>query len=216
MTPKETNPMRRMLLISVLLVLCAPAALAEEVDNPYGEEGLFERPRAGEKHDRVLIVINDTNRASVEATSETERTSSLKWTLSKLFRIGKDRDGDIIAKSFADARKPELDIETERVHEGEGKSESTITTRTELSGSVVEVMPNGHLVVEARKTLVNNTGEHMVIFTGRIDPRDLDADNSVDAKYVMERTVKIKSTGDIEDALRRGWLARAYDFLNPL
>ncbi|MFH0911601.1 MAG: flagellar basal body L-ring protein FlgH [Planctomycetota bacterium] len=208
--------------LRALLVSCATfgcVARAEtraiEVDNPYGETSQIAQPRASKKHDRVTLVINDSMSAAHEAKVDTSKKAAFKWSFANLFKITKDKDGDLIALPFPDVRKPELDVDTERTQEGDGKTDTKSSSKTVLSGEVIEVLPNGHLVVEARSSLTVNDEERWVIFAGRVDPATLNSDNSVDAKYVMDRMVKFTGKGAISAALNRGWLSRAFDFLNP-
>lgn len=204
---------RFMVILSVLVL--STSVMAVELDNPYGEDDLLSQPRASKKHDRVTIVINESTSAKNEATTDTTKESSAKWSLTQLFKITKDRDGDIIAQAFPDARKPELDVSSTREHKGEGETESINTAKTVLSGEVIEVMPNGHLVVEAVSSITVNEEERSVVFTGRVDPTDLDSENKIDSKFVIEKKVKFVGKGDIAEAVRRGWLAKAFDFLSP-
>ncbi|MHC4870344.1 MAG: flagellar basal body L-ring protein FlgH [Planctomycetota bacterium] len=206
------NKITAFLLITALF---GTFAAAVEVDNPYGEADLLAQPRASRKHDRVTITINENTSAKNEATTETTKETSTKWSLSKLFKITKDADGDIIAQAFPDTRKPELDLSSTREHTGEGETESKNIAKTILSGEVIQVMPNGHLVVEAISSITVNEEERSVVFTGRVDPADLDSKNNVDAKYIIEKKVKFVGKGDVAEAVRRGWLAKVFDFLSP-
>lgn len=204
--------MKKCFLLIILLLSAGSFSAAVEVDNPYGEEDLLARPRASKKHDRVTITINENTTAKNGATTETTKESSAKWSLSKLFKITKDADGDIIAQAFPDARKPELDISSTREHTGEGETKSVNSAKTVLSGEVIQVMPNGHLVVEAISSITVNEEERSVVFTGRVDPADLDSKNNIDAKYIIEKKVKFVGKGDVAEAVRRGWLAKIFDF----
>ncbi|MBN1256477.1 MAG: flagellar basal body L-ring protein FlgH [Planctomycetes bacterium] len=197
-------------------LLFSGVCLAEvETNNPYGEESLIAQPRAGQMHDRVTITIDLKTEAKSEASSDTSKESSVSWSFANLFRIGKDQDGDIIAKPFADVRKPTLDVDTEREQKGDGETETKNTIRAEISGEVVDVRPNKHLVVEARRSITINNETRTVLFTGRIDPRDLTAENTIDMKYVIDPCLKLQGKGDISDAVRRGWLAKFFDTVSP-
>ncbi|MHC4885259.1 MAG: flagellar basal body L-ring protein FlgH [Planctomycetota bacterium] len=198
-----------------LLVLSSTLATAQEVSNPYGENDPLSQRRAATRHDRVTITIDLETEAKSAASSESTKESTFKWSFTNLFKIDKDRDGDIIATAFPDARKPSLDVDTEREHKGEGETAVNYRTKLTISGEVVDVRPNGHLLVEARRTIRIQNEERTVLFTGRVAPSDLNADSTVDAKKVMNFTVKLLGKGDVSDAVKRGWLAKAFDFFSP-
>jgi flagellar L-ring protein FlgH len=209
--------MKSRILVQILffLALAAGCAAAQEVDNPYGDEDTLSKPRARFKHDRVTIVINWQISAKHEATTDISKESSAKWTWTNIFRIVKDRDGDFIPSPVADDRKPTLDVSSEREHTGEGETENTSTATAIVPGEVAEVLPNGHLVIVAHKTLKVNNEERTVTLTGRVDPKDLNANNEISDRHVMEMDVKITGKGDVSDAVRRGWLAKIFDKINP-
>lgn len=206
--------MGKAVLFLTLLALAA-SGRAAEVDNPYGEQSLIAQRRASREHDRVTIIIDVTSEAKHEATTETSKETTLTWAFNKLFKITKDRDGDVIAQAFPDARKPELDMSTSREHEGEGETEQTNRTKAVVSGEVIDVRPNGHLIIEARREITVNHEKQVVLFSGRVDPQDLSANNSVEVMYIMEPSIKFVGKGAVSSAVRRGWLARAFDKLSP-
>jgi flagellar L-ring protein precursor FlgH len=202
-----------MAMTMALLALAAPAA--EEVDNPYGEETLIALPRASKKHDRVTVVIDLQAEAAHESSTETTKETSLVWEFTDLFRIDKDQDGDFVFEQFEEGAQPNLDLETEREHTGEGETDSREELRDRFSAEVVDVRPNGHLVIEARRSVTYNNETRTVLFTGRVDPKTLQADNSVMMDYIIEPVVTLSGKGDVSDAIRRGWLSRLFDTISP-
>lgn len=201
--------------ILAIMSLSTLLASAEEVSNPYGDEDPLAQRRASAKHDRITITIDLATQAKSSASSETSKETSFKWSFAKLFKIDKDKDGDLFATVFPDARKPNLDVSSSREHKGDGSTNLNYSTKLTISGEVIDVLPNGHLVTEARRTIRIQNEERTVLFTGTIAPSDLNADSTVDANKVMNFAIKLIGKGDISDAVKRGWLAKAFDFTSP-
>lgn len=198
--------------------------VARRLQAAYGTENPLARPKASRLHDRVTILINEQTAARNEAVTELERDSEMNWTLNKWFTLSVDDDGNLRAKprlqdnndpGLSGSYAPNLDFIAERTHEGDGSTERTQTFQSELTGEVLEVLPNGQLVVEARSMITLNEEEQTLVFTGRVDPRDLDDRNTVDARYVIDKRIRFTGEGAITDMNRRGWGARLLDKLNP-
>ncbi len=238
---RERNGMRRRIPLGRLaallgsLVAFGAAARAQEVseaeyrvaqklNSAYGVANPLARPKASRLHDRVTILINEQTSARNEAVTELDRESEMSWSLNKWFTLSVDDEGNILAKprlqenndpGLSGSRAPNLDFLTERTHEGDGSTERTQTFQSQLTGEVLEVLPNGQLVVEARSTIKLNEEEQTLVFTGRVDPRDLDDTNTVDARYVIDKRIDFTGEGAITDMNARGWGSRLLDKLNP-
>lgn len=187
------------------LVLGLGAVRADETDNPYGEANVFSRPRANKLHDRVTVSINLNDQASTNAKTDLQRDTETKWNIAKLFWNTTKKE----------LPKPEVDMSSSRKHDADGTTETEASVKTEISGSVVMVLPNGHLVVEARRKVMINNEERIAVFAGRIAPSDLSESNVIDLKYVMDPIVQLIGKGDVSQLQKRGWLSKFSDAVNP-
>jgi flagellar basal body L-ring protein FlgH len=234
--------MRTGLLAFALLWMAAGPARAEEASEPekkvekklaalYGDgktQRPLSKPKAHAKHDRVTIVINENTEAKHEASSELDRESSINWQLLKWFTLRVDGEGNLKAvprlqagtgdedtSAVSGQQKPEVQFNSTREHEAEGEIERTSNLTDEISGEVLDVLPNKHLIVQARKAIKVDGEDTSLTLTGKIDPRDLTADSKVSSNKVMDLRVKFEGKGDISDMQKRGWGARILDKLNP-
>lgn len=185
------------------------------------------KPKAHKKHDRVTFVINESVTAKQEASTELDRENNMNWQLSKWFTVRKDKEGNWVAiprlqttndtdtSGKSGEQKPEVQFNTKREHQGDGEIERKSTVKDEISGEVIDVLPNGHLVVQARKAIEVDGEETKVTLTGRVDPKDLSADSKVDSKLVIDMRIKLKGKGEIRDMQKRGWGSKILDKLNP-
>ncbi len=202
-------------------------AVESKLKAAYGESNDLARPKASRKHDRVTVVINESTTAKHEVTTDMKRDSTNQWNLSQWFTLEVDKEGNIVANprlrttgEAADdpnrvAQAPNLKWRAAREQKSDGETESKQTFKSRISGEVLDVLPNGHLVVEARSSVKVNDEERTLVFTGRIEPNDLDADSVVDASKVIDKTIKFTGKGDLSRNAKRGWAARILDALNP-
>jgi flagellar L-ring protein precursor FlgH len=65
-----------------------------------------------------------------------------------------------------------------------------------------------------RRTVLNNE-TNFVVLRGIIRPLDISADNTVLSSRIADAEVQLIAEGSLTEAQRKGWLNRAYDWVNP-
>jgi flagellar L-ring protein precursor FlgH len=106
---------------------------------------------------------------------------------------------------------------------GSGKSEFTgkgDTTREgkivgTITAMVVEVLPNGNLVLGSRKEITINNEKQIFVFRGVVRPEDISADNTVPSTKIADARVYYVGDGVIQDKQSPGWLIRILDKVWP-
>jgi len=93
---------------------------------------------------------------------------------------------------------------------GEGESKQSNTLSGSISVTVVEVLPNGNLVVRGEKIISINQGDEFVRIMGVVRPEDVGADNTVVSTQVADAHISYGGTGVVADANKMGWLARFF------
>lgn len=78
---------------------------------------------------------------------------------------------------------------------------------------VVQQMPNGNLVVQGKKTLVNANERVDLIVTGVVDPRWIDATGQVYSKYVANLQFAMSGRGSISRNDNEGVINRFIKYL---
>ena len=86
--------------------------------------------------------------------------------------------------------------------QGQAQTASNSLLSTSLSGHVVEVLPNGYLVVEAARDLEMNNEQQSVVVRGVVRPGDVAPDNSVLSTAISLLEVDLTGDGVISDGVR--------------
>ncbi|MDR0866977.1 MAG: flagellar basal body L-ring protein FlgH [Planctomycetota bacterium] len=186
------------------------------------------KPRANKVHDRVTFLVDEKTDTKIEAKNELKSQNSNLINLKNWFKLGRNANGDRVLKPYSmtsadgsiDAAQTgdnyaQVNFEAEMEHKGEGKTNRTGTFTTKLSGNVVEVLPNGHLVVEARKQIRINDETQDVLFSGVVDPNDLNENSEVPGERVMNLRIAFNGKGEVSDSIRQGWLAKVVNKFKP-
>jgi len=95
--------------------------------------------------------------------------------------------------------------------DGSGSSTQGNTLAGSLTVTVMEVQPNGNLVVQGDKTLRLNQGDEFVHVSGVVRRADITTDNTVTSDKVADAHISYSGKGVIDAANRMGWLARFFN-----
>lgn len=159
----------------------------------------FEDRRARVVGDTVTIQIVENITASQKSTSTVNRTSSASAGISALPLISPiDRSnlsiGTTSANDFA----------------GKGGTESANTFSGSITATVIDVLPNGHLVVSGDKQIGVNQNVDVLRFSGTVDPLAIQPGNIVSSTKVANARIESKGRGAQAEAQTFGWLSRFF------
>ena len=97
---------------------------------------------------------------------------------------------------------------------------SDIKQDSSVSGSVavtvIEVIPNGNLVVRGEKWITVHDGEEVIRFAGIVRPQDIKPDNTIDSTKVADVRMIYRDTGIAGDTARPGVVTKFLSKFWPL
>lgn len=91
---------------------------------------------------------------------------------------------------------------------GDGSTSNSTSFTGQIAVSVINVLPNGHLVVAGERSTAMNGDVKTLRFSGIVDPRDLRPENIVGSADVINARLEVAGRGDTSEAGQRSWLQR--------
>ncbi len=181
----------------------APAPAAQPADGAIYHAGaplsLFEMKRARNVGDILTIQINEKTSATKKGNSAAARKTSNDFSVDTLQGLP--------GKSFLGAS---LGAKGEHKFEGKGESNSSDTFTGTITVTVIEVLPNGNLLVSGEKQLGINQGTEYIRFSGVVDPATIGFGNTVSSTQVADARIEYRGNGYVDEAQIMGWLARFF------
>ncbi|WP_319525258.1 flagellar basal body L-ring protein FlgH [uncultured Desulfosarcina sp.] len=163
---------------------------------------MFTDQKARTVGDIITIKISESSDATNEASTETDRSSSLGASIDSFF--GAENRYASTDPFFNPFSKVAGGVESE--FEGTGTTKRSGDLNAYITALVTQVLPNGNLVVRgSREVLINNENQ-VIQLTGVVRPRDVNADNQVLSIYVADARISYSGTGVIDDRQKPGWL----------
>jgi flagellar L-ring protein precursor FlgH len=84
-----------------------------------------------------------------------------------------------------------------------------------IAARIVDIRPNGNLVIEAHRQIRNNEEVWQQSLTGIIRREDVLPNNTVLSEDIAELQIDKREIGHVREGYRRGWLTRFYDRYAP-
>jgi flagellar L-ring protein precursor FlgH len=97
---------------------------------------------------------------------------------------------------------------------GTGDTANDQTFQGTITTTVMDVLPNGHLVVVGEKQVGINQNVDVLQFSGTVDPRHIRPGNTVNSTQVANARILSRGRGQQAEAQQIGWLSRF--FLNVM
>lgn len=171
---------------------------------------LFSDQRAKRRGDIVLVRIVEVSQASEKASTDTSRSSSINAGIPNLFGLEVNPQ----ARFFSNPSKL-IGASSESKYAGSGETLRAGSLSATLTAKVVDVLPNGNLVIEGRREILVNDEKKEIILSGIIRPRDIGSDNSILSTQIADARIIYKGVGVISERTKPGWALRLFDLIWP-
>lgn len=175
------------------LAVSNPSPTTGSIWNPNG--AFAELPRDDKAHqlgDMVTINIVEQTTAQTTGNVKTSRTFNANSGISALFgQIGP-------AAGINNIFSPN----SSRALNGQAQTQSSSSLATSLAATVVDVLPNNYLVVQATRTVDVDNEQQQVVLRGIARPSDIGPDNSVPSTSLADLSVQVIGRGVITDDTR--------------
>ncbi|MGH9377671.1 MAG: flagellar basal body L-ring protein FlgH [Terriglobia bacterium] len=170
-----------------------PAPTTGSIWNPNGPLAQLPRDDKGYRlGDLVTIDIIEQTTAQSSGNVKTSRTFNADSGISSLFgQIGP-------AAGINNIFSPHSD----RALNGQAQTQSSSLLTTNVAATVVGVLPNNYLVVQATRTVEVDSEEQQVVLRGIARPSDIGPDNSVPSTALADLSVQVIGKGVITDDTR--------------
>ena len=167
-------------------------------------------PRIIKVHDIVTVIIDEKSQVTEDSRFNRLKNGVFKAELKDFIRINSEGNLDNAAET-----QPTIESRLQTQLNTRGQLQSSEGLRYRIAATVVDVLPNGTLVLEARKTIRTNRDIWEYTFTGRVRSQDVLPNNQVLSENVADSNITKSEKGRVRDSTRRGILTTVYDFFMP-
>jgi flagellar L-ring protein precursor FlgH len=214
MIPKSRSSSNSIAVLFAALLTVSPAPAGslwrEEITD---ERGMFADKRAKRVGDILTIIVQETAAVS----------NSVRLTTNKESATGLGNIADTVVKQFVsklpkkfpDLREAKVSTTGQNNYTGGGEIKNSQTIATRAAVQVIDVLPNGNLVVEGVREISFSKERQFASLRGLVRSYDILPDNTVLSSNLADARIEIVAEGTLTDAQKKGWLLRLNDKLNP-
>jgi flagellar L-ring protein precursor FlgH len=160
--------------------------------------------------DILTVIVAENNGATRNNTTATSKQSTVDASIAS-FLYGPAASG-LLTKG---GQYPAMSFSGKNTYAGGGQIADQETITSQLAVRVIDVLPNGNLVVEGRKQTSFSGEQQDAILRGTVRFDDISASNSIYSYNIADSSIKFVTKGTITDAQRKGWFNRIWDKVNP-
>lgn len=157
---------------------------------------IFEDHKARLVGDNITIVITESNRATKSGSDAAERSNTVNYDKPRFF-----------SSSFP---KAEATANGMREFEEESSKSANNVFNGTIAVSVIDVAPNGNLIVSGEKQIAMDNGSEFIRFSGVIDPKDIAIGNQVQSTKVADARIEYRTNTRIDAAEVASKLSRFF------
>lgn len=149
--------------------------------------------KAARIHDVVSIVVSESLAASTDGQVKNSRASNMSSGLTGLF--GKLKTANNLQNLVGQTSTSGLTAQ------GQSTTNSSLTTT--FGGEVVDVLPNGMMVIQATRELTFSQQTQLIKLRGLVRPEDVSSQNEVQSTAMTDLELEVVGKGIVNDSTYR-------------
>ncbi len=219
------HPTRFPALLAVLGLLHAATAMAQsssmlgdpalrgplrQSDVSYGYIEV-EPPKELRVHDLITVMVDESAQVLSEGEVDRKKKADGKFSLDDWIVF----DGFAVRPDPQSTGSPKITGAMENKYRAEGELETRESMQFRIACEIVDIRPNGTIVLEGRRSIQANTEQWELSLTGIARPEDILPNNTVLSEDLASLRINKREAGHVRDGYRRGWLLKILDRYQP-
>ena len=181
--------------LTMFLGTIGAAASAEQLYGGGSWPALASDDKANGPGDIVIVLIQE----SAQASSRLQNNSSRNTEFGGSFAAGGIDEGANLSLGGSYAGRGEV-----------VRSEQFLAS---MSAQIVEILPNGDLLIEGRQLMLINGEETTIGVRGRIRPQDISPENAISSFRIADAQINYDGKGFVSRSAKPGLINRILSFL---
>jgi flagellar L-ring protein precursor FlgH len=169
-------------------------------------------PKLIKKFDLVTIIVREESEVSSQGTSDLKRESTVDASINQFVKLN---FANMALAPAVGPVAPSVNLTGNRNFKGEATVDRTDSVIMRVTARVLDVKPNGTLVLEARKKIKNDEEEQTLVCSGTCRVEDLTPDNTVLSTQLYDLDFAKTNKGQVRATTKTGLVHKLLDFINP-
>lgn len=171
---------------------------------------IHQQPAELRVFDIVTVVVDEKSELQRNQKFNRQKNARLLADLKEFIRLGPT--GNL---ANAAANNPKIDANLQSNLNSTGQVTDTEGIKYRIAATIMDIHPNGTLVLEAKKVIQTQDGESVYKLTGILRAQDVGPDNTASSENIANLNIMKTQSGRVYDSTKRNWGQRLFDFLTP-
>lgn len=185
------------------------AGIQYQAQSAYTPRSLYAQPRPGRVGDLITINIDETTTNDVTnnttLNNKQDLTENSTSMLSRIIQSVTGLRGIIPSlNGLSNEKKTSITAKTKR----------NFTYQDKITCQVVQILPNGSLMIQGKKLLGGNTEKQILYVSGIVNPYYLDTDNQIDSTKVANLQLETVGRGNLSNEQHQSFINRLFRYVN--
>lgn len=159
------------------------------------------RARELKVEDIITVLVDYRANVMSEGEAESRKTASINAVLAEWIGF----DGKSIFRGPQSRGDPAIQGSLNSIYRAEGDLEQRDSMTFKIAATIVDIRPNGNLVIEAHRTITNNDEVWMTSLTGEVSRQSIGPDRVVRSDAIAHINITKKELGQVRNSYAPGW-----------
>ena len=178
-----------------------------------GARAFFKDQRARQIGDILTVRVQIKDEAQIDNSTSRSRTSAEDMGIDSFAGLELALANQVLPTGAQIGDIIDVDGATKTAGTGSIKREEAVTTS--IAAVIIQVLPNGNLVIEGKQEVRVNYEVRELIVTGIVRPEDIGSDNTIDSSKIAEARIAYGGRGQITDMQQPRYGQQILDILLP-
>lgn len=169
-------------------------------------------PRKFRVNDLITIIVRQQKKYEAEQKVDTQKKWDIVGKLSDWFRF---YPGNNLGQDKLSNGQPGFRFKFDNKYKADGETDREDKFTTRMTATVIDVKPNGNLVLEAKAAQRHGEEEFMITLTGTCRTEDVTPDNTILSSQIADLRLIEDNKGTMMDSTRKGWIPKLLDWTRP-
>ncbi|MCL4220731.1 MAG: flagellar basal body L-ring protein FlgH [Phycisphaerales bacterium] len=190
-----------------------PATLEQRHDSEFARASMLyvrpPEPRTYMAHDLITIIVDETSKQEASQSLDTKKEATADMTVKSVIdpwellelrlRQGALNNQSLLGTNFNQEFK------------GEGDYERSDRFSAKITAEVIEVKPNGTMVLQATKVIQKDEEVQTLVLSGVVRQEDVTDRNTILSSQMANLSLTVQNEGDVRSAAQKGLLTRVLE-----
>ncbi len=168
-------------------------------------------PKEVKLHDLITVVVDEKSQVISEGEVDRRKKADLSMVLQDWLQL----DGLDVKPAPQSNGDPTIGGKLDSKYRAESELETRDAMKFRIASEVVDIRPNGTLVIEGHRMIRNNEEVWEMSLSGIVRPEDVLPNNTVLSENVADMRIHKREAGHTRDGYRRGWFLKWLDTYQP-